>query len=130
MADPTALGTKRALVVDDVAVNRLLAKAILARLGWNASDVDGGKAALAWLESNPPVDLVLLDISMPDLCGDVVYSELRRDPRFAELAVVAYTAHALPNDVERFLSSGFDAVLIKPVSLQMVRDAIDNLFPS
>ena len=126
----TKQGPRLALVVDDVPVNRLLAAAILTRLGWDVADVDGGKPALEWIKHNPSVDLVLLDISMPDLCGDVVCAELRRDPRFAELAVVAYTAHALPNDVERFLSSGFDAVLIKPVSLQMVRDAIDSLFPA
>ena len=117
-----------ALVVDDVPVNCQLAAAFLARLGWTVADAGGGKAALEWLGRNPSADLVLLDIGMPDLNGEAVCSELRRNPLFAELAVVAYTAHALPSDVERFLANGFDAVLIKPITLKMVRDVIDELF--
>lgn len=122
-------GEKRALVVDDVPVNRQLAAAFLARLGWTVADADSGRRALEWLGRNPAVDLVLLDIGMPDLNGEDVCNELRRDPQFADLAVVAYTAHALPGDVERFLANGFNAILIKPISLQMVRDVVGGLFP-
>lgn len=122
-------GERLALVVDDVSVNRQLAVAFLARLGWSVADADGGKKALEWLGQNPSVDLVLLDIGMPDVSGEDVCRTLRSDPQFAQLAVVAYTAHALPGDVERFLSNGFNAILIKPISLQMVRDVVGNLFP-
>ena len=124
-----AVREKLALVVDDVPVNRQLAAAFLARLGWEVDQAEGGKAALGWLARNPAVRLVLLDIGMPDLDGEAVCREIRCQPVFAELAVVAYTAHALPADVERFLGGGFDAVLIKPVSLQMVRDMIERLLP-
>jgi len=129
MATTLESGEKLALVVDDVAVNRQLAVAFLARMGWNVADADCGRKALEWLGRNPAVDLVLLDIGMPDLSGEEVCRELRRDPRFSDLAVVAYTAHALPGDVERFLANGFDAILIKPISLQMVRDVVGSLFP-
>jgi len=122
-------GERLALVVDDVPVNRQLAAAFLARLGWGVADADSGRAALEWLGRNTAVDLVLLDIGMPDLNGEDVCRELRCNPRFAGLSIVAYTAHALPGDVERFLANGFNAVLIKPISLQMVRDVIDDLFP-
>lgn len=118
-----------ALVVDDVPVNRQLAAAYLARLGWEVEQADGGKAALDWLARNPAVRLVLLDIGMPDLDGEAVCREIRCRPAFVGLPIVAYTAHALPADVERFLAGGFDAVLIKPVSLQMVRDVIEHLLP-
>ncbi len=118
-----------ALIVDDVPVNRQLAAAFLARLGWSVADADSGRTALEWLGRNASVDLVLLDIGMPDLNGEDVCRELRRNPCFAELAVVAYTAHALPGDVERFLANGFNAILIKPISLQMVRDVVVGLFP-
>ncbi len=119
-------GERRALVVDDVPANRQLAAAFLARLGWCVADAEGGRPALEWLGRNPDVDLVLLDIGMPDLNGEDVCRELRRNSCFAGLAVVAYTAHALPSDIERFLANGFDAVLIKPISLQMLRDVIDG----
>ncbi len=120
---------RQALVVDDVPSNRKLALVFLSKLGWNAVDVDGGKAALEWLAANPEVDLVLLDISMPDLCGEDVCLRLRAIPRFASLPIVAYTAHALPGDVDRFLANGFNAVLVKPISLQGLRDVISRLVP-
>ncbi|WP_153111677.1 response regulator [Propionivibrio limicola] len=118
---------KRALVVDDIPVNSKLAVALLAKLGWEAASVGGGVSALDWLASHPPVDLVLLDISMPDLNGEEVCRRLRADPDFAGLAIVAYTAHALSADVQRFLAHGFDGVLLKPVSLQGLRDVIAAL---
>jgi len=124
-----AVGEKVALVVDDVPVNRQLAAAFLARLGWEVEQADGGKAALDWLARNPAVRLVLLDIGMPDLDGESTCRAIRANRSFAGLAVVAYTAHALPADVERFLAGGFDAVLIKPVSLPMMRDVIGGLLP-
>ncbi len=124
-----AFREKLALVVDDVPVNRQLAAAFLARLGWEVDQATGGKAALDWLAHNPAVRLVLLDIGMPDLNGEAVCREIRSRPAFVGLPVVAYTAHALPSDVERFLAGGFDAVLIKPVSLHMVRDMIERLLP-
>ena len=122
-------GEQLALVVDDVPINRRLAAAFLAKLGWNVAEVDSGSAALEWLDRNPAARLVLLDIGMPGRNGEDICRELRSDPRCADLTVVAYTAHALPGDVERFLANGFDAILIKPISLQMVRDVLGRLFP-
>ncbi len=123
----TTTGTRRALVVDDVPSNRKLALVFLAKLGWDAVEVDGGKAALEWLAVNPDVALILLDISMPDLCGEDVCLRLRAIPRFASLPIVAYTAHALPGDIDRFLANGFSAVLVKPISLQGLGDLISRL---
>lgn len=120
---------KRALVVDDVQINRRLAMAFLTKLGWEVAEVEGGSAVLGWLSNNPPVDLILLDIRMPDLCGEDVCRQLRADPTFAALPIIAYTAHAMPADVERFLANGFNNVLIKPVSLQGLKDVIAAQFP-
>ena len=120
---------RRILVVDDEPVNRKLAMAFFAKLGWQSVDVAGGDAALTWLASNPEVDLVLLDIRMPDLDGEEVCRRLRADPAFSVLPIVAYTAHAMQIDVERFLANGFNTVLIKPISMQGVREVIAELFP-
>ena len=122
-------GERLALVVDDVPINRRLAAAFLAKLGWEVAEAEGGAAALEWLGHHPATRLVLLDIGMPERNGEEVCLEMRKSTCSADLVVVAYTAHALPGDVERFLANGFDAVLIKPISLQMVRDVIGSLFP-
>ena len=120
---------RRVLVVDDVLVNRKLAMAIFTKLGWQVAEVGGGSAVIGWLAANPPVDLVLLDISMPDLCGEEVCKQLRSDPAFATLPIVAYTAHAMQVDIARFLANGFNTVLIKPISMQALKDVVTGLFP-
>ena len=117
------------LVVDDRASNRMLAVAFMTKLGWETAQAEGGEQALAWLDTHPDVDLLLLDISMPDLCGEDVCLQLRADPRFATLPIVAYTAHVFPSDVDRFLANGFSAVLLKPVTFQMVASVVQTLFP-
>jgi CheY-like chemotaxis protein len=67
---------------------------------------------------------------MPDLCGEDVCRQIRANPENAALKIVAYTAHAASADEERFLANGFDAVLIKPISLQRLTDTISGLFPA
>ena len=121
--------TRRVLIVDDVLVNRKLAVAFFDRLGWLTAEADGGHAALDWLSTHPAIDLLLLDISMPDMSGEVVCSELRKNPTFVDLPIVAYTAHALNHDVERFLANGFNKVLLKPASMQAFRDILAQVFP-
>ena len=126
----TTSTTRRALVVDDVMLNRKLATAFFTRMGWKIHEADGGKTALDWLANHPPVDLLLLDISMPDLCGEEVCHQLRANPDWASLKIVAYTAHAGQTDIDRFLENGFDAVLIKPISLQRMTEVVDALYPT
>jgi CheY-like chemotaxis protein len=122
--------TRRVLVVDDVMLNRKLAIALMSKMGWETPDVDGGLVAIEWLRTHPPVDLVLLDISMPDLSGEEVCKQLRADPAFSGLKMIAYTAHAGSDDIERFLANGFDATLIKPISSQRLKDVVAALFPT
>jgi two-component system chemotaxis response regulator CheY len=124
---PAPSTSRRVLVVDDVMLNRKLATAFLSRMGWQVFEVDGGLPALDWLGINPAVDLVLLDISMPDLDGEAVCKQLRANPAFAHLKIMAYTAHACTEDSKRFMANGFDAVLIKPVSAQVMSDAVSDL---
>ncbi len=130
MTMTTTAPARHALVVDDVMLNRKLAVAFFNRLGWETSEADGGTTALDWLANQPPVDLLLLDISMPDLCGEEVCRQLRANPAWASLKIVAYTAHAGQTDIDRFLANGFDAVLIKPISLQRMTEVITGLCPA
>lgn len=111
------------LIVDDHTINRRLATAMMRREGWEVDEVEDGLQAMQWLEEKHP-DLILLDISMPDLTGEEVCIRLRAMPEYAKLPIIAYTAHAMPQDVERFLDNGFDAVLTKPISLNSLKEAL------
>lgn len=121
-APPPAV--RRLLVVDDNPVNRKLACAFATRLGWQTSEVDSGEQALATLEDGG-FNLVLLDISMPGLSGEQVLERLRATPGLDRQRVVAYTAHALPEEQRRLLSVGFDGLLIKPITLQALTEVLD-----
>ena len=104
---------RRIAVVDDNAVNRRLVKAMVKRL-YELDEYEDGPTALAGIAQSPP-ELVLLDISLPGMDGVEVLRRIREEPRFAEIPVIAMTAHALVGDRERFLKEGFDDYIGKPM---------------
>ena len=114
----------RILIVDDNALNRRLAVAILGRQGWSTAEASDGQQALQMLAGAHGFDAVLLDISMPELNGDEVCCRLRTDPANVHLPVVAYTAHAMEEDRRRILEAGFDAIAIKPVTISSLLEPI------
>jgi len=103
------------LVVDDVEENRMLAKVFLHKLGWQVLEAASGQAALDVLKRVRPTHL-LLDIKMPGFDGIAVARYVREFLGDQQMKIVGYTAHALKDEVERILNSGFDSVLIKPVT--------------
>ena len=111
------------LIIDDEAVNRRLAQVLFQKLGWEVETVDSGDRALLHLAARR-YDLILLDISMPGMTGLEVCQHIRADPRLMAVRVIAYTAHALLEQQQRFLASGFDAVLLKPISFRAVQELI------
>ncbi|MBS1129710.1 MAG: Response regulator receiver [Proteobacteria bacterium] len=117
---------RHALIVDDHPTNRLLASALLKRLGWIVSDAVNGSMALE-LASQKPFRLVLLDISMPGLSGEETCARLRATPSGSALRIIAYTAHAFQEDRERLLAAGFDDILVKPISIQALETLTGSL---
>lgn len=117
---------KSALVVDDNEVNRILVSRFLTKMGWQVANVEDGDKALDWMTAHA-ADLVLLDISMPTVSGDEVCRRARAAGLDKGAKLVAYTAHAMPDECEQFLACGFDAILVKPVSRQAVADLLADL---
>jgi CheY-like chemotaxis protein len=117
---------RHALVVDDHPTNRLLASALLKRLGWTVSDAENGNIALD-LAAQKDFRLILLDISMPGLSGEETCAKLRASPSGSALKIIAYTAHAYQEDRDRLLAAGFDDILVKPISIQALETLIGNL---
>lgn len=115
-----------ALVVDDHPTNRLLAQALLRKLGWTPHEADCGKAAITLAATLHP-RLVLLDISMPGLSGEETCARLRQSANGTAMHIIAYTAHAFPEERERFLAAGFDDILVKPISRQRLEELLAKL---
>lgn len=103
------------LVVDDVLENRTLARAYLEKLGWSVLEANSGYSAIELLKKVSP-SYILLDVKMPGIDGVSVARYVRGSIKDREVRIIGYTAHALNDEVERFLASGFDAVLIKPIT--------------
>ena len=116
---------KRILVVDDNAVNRKLASTLLKKRGWEIAEADGGATALEIL-SVDRFDGVLLDISMPGIDGEEVCRRISANRSLAGLRLVAYTAHAMESEQQRIMSAGFDAILIKPITMQSLQLALPD----
>lgn len=117
---------KQALVVDDNVLNIQLVGMMLRRLGWSVQSVNNGAAALDLLASRY-FDLVLLDLRMPAMSGEAVCGRIRDDLALTNLPVVAFTAHSTPEEKQRILDSGFDGLLVKPISYRDVKDLCDAL---
>lgn len=113
----------RLALVEDNPDNRLLVHALLED-AYELTDYETGAAALAGIPYQRP-DLVLLDVSLPEMDGTEVLRRLRTDPALAGLPVVALTAHAMAGDREKYLALGFDDYVTKPlVDEQALLDAI------
>ena len=113
----------KVLIVDDNPINRLLPIAWLKRLGCETEESAGGTDALAKLATGG-FDVVLLDLSMPEMSGTEICRRTRAMPGGGRIRIIAYTAHAAPEAFESFRSAGFDDVLVKPVT----RDALLGVF--
>ncbi|MFV0303003.1 MAG: PAS domain S-box protein [Paracoccus sp. (in: a-proteobacteria)] len=115
---------RRALVVDDNEINRMILTDMLSDMGLAACQAADGFAAIKALKARP-ADILLLDISMPGIDGIETLARIRALPvDWSNLPAVAVTAHASKEDHDRIMSADFNCLLIKPVSPSSVRDAI------
>jgi CheY-like chemotaxis protein len=116
---------KKIAVVEDNPDNRLLVQVILESL-YEVTDYETGSSAIEGLQRDIP-DLVLLDVSLPEMDGTEVLRRIRADDRLRHLPVIALTAHAMATDREKFLAAGFDDYVSKPiVDENLLLDAIKS----
>ncbi len=106
------------LIVDDNFMNRRLVAAMLNGTPYRLVERDSGREGLDYaLSHREELDLVLLDIGMPDISGTEVCRSIRdHEARDRRLPVIAYTAHAMGEERRSFLNAGFDDILIKPIT--------------
>ena len=103
----------RIAVVEDNPDNRMLVEAILDEL-YDIVEFETGQQAVEELVEAEP-DLILLDISLPEMDGTEVLEWIREQESLAGLPVIALTAHAMAGDREKYLNLGFDDYVTKPI---------------
>jgi CheY-like chemotaxis protein len=129
---PAAAPARRAplkiLLAEDNPVNQRLAVRLLEKQGHTVLVAANGRQALALLEQHA-VDLVLMDVQMPDMDGLEATAAIRQKEKSNgdHLPIVAMTAHAMQGDRERCLGAGMDGYLAKPVQPSELYGVIESL---
>ncbi|HEX8471227.1 MAG TPA: response regulator [Brevundimonas sp.] len=101
-------------VDDEPDIREVAALALEMDPGVNVRSAASGRDALGVLESNAQIDVILLDVMMPELDGPGTLEQLRIIPAHADTPVIFMTARAQSHELERFLGLGALAVILKP----------------
>ena len=104
---------RKIAVVDDNADNRLIIRTILEDQ-YDIVEFSSGIEAIQGFRQSRP-DVVILDISLPEMDGTEILRRLRDDPELHDLPVIALTAHAMVGDREKYLAAGFNDYVAKPI---------------
>jgi len=116
---------KKVLVVDDDVRNIFAVTSMLESNGLDVIYAENGKDGIAALERNPDVNVVLMDVMMPEMDGYETMRHIRRDPSHKALPIIAITAKALKEDREKCIQAGASDYLPKPVDpdklLELIR---------
>jgi PAS domain S-box-containing protein len=124
-----ALGALRVLVVDDNAVNRIVAQRMLSRLGHEPQLAHDGREAVV-AAARGGYDVIVMDVQMPEVDGLEATRAIREHERLlgrAHVPIVALTAHASASDAERCREAGMDHYLTKPLSLAALAGVLSGI---
>ncbi len=111
-----ALQGKKALVVDDDVRNIFALSSLLERHGMSVASATTGQEAINRLETQADLEIVLMDIMMPQMDGYETMQRIRKDARYHRLPIIALTAKAMKGDREKCLEAGASDYIAKPVN--------------
>jgi two-component system, cell cycle response regulator DivK len=115
------------LLVEDNEDNRIIYAMALRYAGYAVFEAITGTDGVHQARTKRP-DLILMDISVPELDGWEATAILKADPATKHIPVIAVTAHALPGDEERSLEAGCDGYLAKPIPPAALLAEVDRRF--
>ena len=108
---------RRVLIVEDDVRNIFALSSVLEPKGAKVEIARNGREALDYLRQNPSVDLVLMDIMMPEMDGLAAMRAIRAEPALARLPIIALTAKAMADDREACLAAGANDYIAKPLDV-------------
>ena len=123
---------KKVLLVEDNALNREIATAILEQAGLQVDSVEDGTDAVARMNTaaEDQYDLILMDIQMPRMDGYTATRKIRamENPRKANIPIVAMTANAFDEDRKKAFAAGMNAHVAKPIDMAVLSHTLDEIF--
>jgi signal transduction histidine kinase/DNA-binding response OmpR family regulator/HAMP domain-containing protein len=115
-----ALAGKKALIVDDDIRNIFALTSVLERYNMETVSAETGREAIRLLKEEPRIDVVLMDIMMPEMDGMDTMRAIRQLPQFKSLPIIAVTAKAMKGDREKCIEAGAWDYLSKPVDTEQM----------
>ena len=113
-----ALADRKVLIVDDDMRNIFALATVLDEQGMIVISAENGREAIQHVLQDPSIDVVLMDIMMPEMDGITTIQEIRKIPERHELPIIAVTAKAMKGDREKCIAAGAWDYLSKPVNTQ------------
>jgi two-component system, cell cycle response regulator DivK len=121
-------GRMKILYVEDNEDNIYMLKNRLSRAGFTVIVATDGTQGITMATSEQP-DLILMDLTLPDINGEEATRRLKADPTTKDIPVIALTANAMASDRERAIAAGCDEFETKPVDMPRLLRKIDALKP-
>jgi CheY-like chemotaxis protein len=118
--------TPLVLIVEDIEDNLILTKSLLEMADFRVIEARDGREALAQAQAHHP-DLILLDMSLPEIDGWTVARTLRQLPDFRSTLIVALTAHAMQGDRQKTFDAGCDEFMTKPIDVPNFVPAVTKM---
>ncbi|MGH7977993.1 MAG: response regulator, partial [Limisphaerales bacterium] len=115
-----SLRGRKALVVDDDARNIFALTTLLENHEMNVLSATNGRQAIEIIQSTPDLNVVLMDIMMPEMDGYETLKEIRKEQKFRALPILALTAKAMKGDREKCLEAGASDYIAKPVNTEQL----------
>jgi len=119
LSDST-LANRKALVVDDDLRNIFALTSVLEHHDLKVIHAENGRAGIDLLRKTPDVDIVLMDIMMPEMDGYETMRAIREIPMFRNLPIIALTAKAMKGDRDKCIEAGASDYIAKPVDLEQL----------
>ncbi|MBK8783970.1 MAG: response regulator [Anaerolineales bacterium] len=113
------------LYVEDNSDNRNLIRRVLEAEGYSVIDAINASQAIDKLEKNS-VDLILMDINMPDMDGYTLTTKIKGIQRFSTIPIIAVTANVMRGDREKSLEAGCDGYIQKPIDIDTLAQQIER----
>jgi len=116
----SALADKKVLVIDDDLRNIFALTSLLEHHDIKVLHAENGRAGIELLRKTPDVDIILMDIMMPEMDGYETTQAIRQVPAFQNLPIIALTAKAMKGDRDKCLEAGASDYVTKPVDLEQL----------
>jgi CheY-like chemotaxis protein len=117
---------KKVLIVDDDLRNVFAITSILELYGLTVVHASDGRTGIETLQRSPDIDIVLMDVMMPEMDGYATTAAIRKIPGLAHLPVIAVTARAMHGDRDKSIAAGATDYVTKPVDTEDLLNVMDR----